>query len=143
MPTTSQEAFRLARGFRELAVALGAWRFAHWDALTSEERHELEDAEWSLLNASSDMITRAVGLTLDEAEADLARLEATTAQAKAAVERLDSVRATIEVATAAVGLAAAIVARDAGAVGRNLKTLYRTMPRAATGPAPHDDDDGA
>lgn len=143
MPITSDEAFRLSLAFRELAESLSEWLRAGGRTITLDERREVEAAAWQLRRAASDMLTQAVGLALDEAEADLVRLEAVTAEAKGALQRLDSVRATIEVATAAVSLAQAIATQNAGGVGRSLKTLYETIPRAATGPGTPPDRYGA
>jgi hypothetical protein len=74
----------------------------------------LEDEEWSLLNASSDLVTKAVGLVLDETAASVDRIQASTAAAERAVRTLHDVRKVIDVATAAVGLGAAIVSKDPG-----------------------------
>src|SRR5215472_1161517 len=114
-PLTSDDAFALSKSFRDLSVALGDFRFAHWNTL--------EDEEWSLLNSASDMITKAVGLTLDESQAGAARLKSATASAQKAVKTLNDVRKIITVATASVGLAAAIVSKDPGAIAKNAKAV--------------------
>lgn len=124
MKLTSEEAFDLSRRFRELSVTLGNFRFSKWEELSSAQRRTIEDAEWSLLNASSDMITVAVGLVLDETEVDFQRLQKSTNKAKRAIQTLKTIRRVINVATAAVGLAAAIISRDPGAIAKGAKTLY-------------------
>jgi hypothetical protein len=124
MKISSEGAFELSRWFRELSVELGNYRYEHWKTLKKSERQALEDAEWSLLNASSDMTTVAVGLVLDESEASFDRLKASTERAKAAVKTLKVVRKVVNVATAAVGLAAAVLSRDPGAIGKNAKSLF-------------------
>ena len=68
MPLTSADALALSKSFRDLSVAIGDFRFAHWDALGEANRQLLEDEEWSILNASSDRVTKAVGLGLDESD---------------------------------------------------------------------------
>src|SRR5262249_61764781 len=80
-PLTSDDAFALSKSFRDLSVALGDFRFAHWNTLSESDRTTLEDEEWSLLNSASDMITKAVGLTLDESQAGAARAKKATAPA--------------------------------------------------------------
>lgn len=123
MRLRSDEAYELSKAFRELAVSLGDYRYERWDELTPAQRKALEDEEWSLLNHSSDLVTKAVGLTLDEADASLAKLQNSTRKARSAVKTLKTVKQVIEMATAAVGLAAAIVSKDVGAIGKNAKAL--------------------
>ncbi|MBM3486334.1 MAG: hypothetical protein FJX67_06830 [Alphaproteobacteria bacterium] len=102
---TAEQAFELSREFRLLSIAIGDYRFANCDALKPAERQKLEDQEWSLLNASSDMRTQAVGLLLDETEIGIKGLSETTGKAKSA-------------------LASAVLAKDAGAVAKNAKAIY-------------------
>ncbi len=123
MKLTSEEAFELSKRFRELSVELGNFRFSNWKELTPAQRRTMEDAEWSLLNASSDMITTAVGIVLDETEISLQALQESTNKAKRAIKTLKTVRKVIKVATVAVGLAAAIVSKDPGAIAKNAKAL--------------------
>jgi hypothetical protein len=122
-PLTSDDAFALSKSFRDLSVSIGDYRFAHWSTLSEADRTTLEKEEWSLLNAASDMITKAVGLTLDESQAGAAKLNSAAATAQKAVKTLNDVRKVITVATASVGLAAAIVSKDPGAIAKNAKAV--------------------
>ncbi len=124
MKLTSDDAFALAKTFRDLSVGIGDFRFQHWDELTPAQRRTLEDEEWSLLNAASDMATKAVGLVLDETEASVKSIQGATLAAQKAVKTLKAVRKVINIATAAVGLAAAIISKDPGAIGKNANALY-------------------
>ena len=130
MPLTSADAFKLSKAFRELSVAIGDYRFGNWNTLSEDNRRTLEDEEWSLLNASGDMITKAVGLTLEESDPAGQKIQAATAAAQKAVKTLKEVGKVIGVATAAVGLAAAIVSKDPGAIAKNSKAVFD----AATAP---------
>lgn len=123
MPFTSDDAFELSKQFRDLAISLGNYRFTNWQGLTANQRRDLEDEEWSLLNASSDMTTKAVGLALEESEINLQAVKSSVGKAKRAVKKLEKVGDVIKVATAAVGLAAAIVAKDPGAIAKNAKLV--------------------
>jgi len=123
MKLTSEEAFELSRRFRELSVELGNFRFSNWKELSAAQRRTMEDWEWSLLNASSDMITTAVGIVLDETEISFQALQESTNKAKRAIRTLKTVRKVIKVATVAVGLAAAIISKDPGAIAKNAKAL--------------------
>jgi len=123
MPLNAQDAFELSKQFRDLGINLGNYRFANWNTLTSTQRRDLEDEEWSLLNASSDMTTKAVGLTLEESEINVQNITSSVGKAKRAIKKLEKVTEVIKVATAAVGLAAAIVAKDPGAIAKNAKLV--------------------
>jgi hypothetical protein len=123
MPLSSDDALALSRSFRNLSVAIGDFRFNNWSTLSEANRRTLEDEEWSLLNASSDMVTKAVGLTLDEPQARVQTVQGAAASAETAVKTLNDVRKVITVATAAVGLAAAIVSKDPGAIAKNAKAV--------------------
>jgi hypothetical protein len=126
MPTqklTADDALALAGRFHDLAVAAGNYRFDNWEKLTTAQRKSLEDAQWSLLNASSDMITRAVGIILDGSETSLKQIQAATGEAEKTLKTLKNIKKAIRVATAAVGLAAAIASKDPGAIAKNAKSL--------------------
>ena len=124
MPLTSADALSLSKSFRDLSVAIGDFRFAHWDALGEANRKLLEDEEWSILNASSDMVTRAVGLALDESDPAAKKVQGATASALKAVKTLKDISKVIGVATATVGLAAAVISKDPGAIAKNAKAVF-------------------
>jgi len=124
MPLTSADAFKLSKSFHDLSVSIGEYRFANWNTLSEANRKTLEDEEWSLLNASSDMITKAVGLALDESDPAAQKVQAATAAAQKAVKTLKEVGKVITIATAAVGLGAAIVSKDPGAIAKNAKAVF-------------------
>jgi ssDNA-binding replication factor A large subunit len=124
MPLTSADALNLAKAFRDLSVTIGDYRFTNWNALSVDDRKTLEDEEWSLLNASSDMVTKAVGLALDESDPGAQKVQGAAAAAQKAVKTLNEVRKVITVATAAVGLAAAIISKDPGAIVKNSKAVF-------------------
>ncbi|HTY78106.1 MAG TPA: hypothetical protein VMI34_09840 [Candidatus Bathyarchaeia archaeon] len=123
MPLTSADAFKLSKAFHDLSVAIGEYRFGHWDTLSDDARKTLEDEEWSLLNASSDMITKAVGLALDESDPGAQKVQAAAAAAQKAVKTVKDVGKVINIAAASVGLAAAIMSKDPGAIAKNAKAV--------------------
>ena len=130
---TANDALGLAQRFHDLAVIVGDYRFKHWPHLTAAQRRTLEDLQWSLLNASSDLITRAVGIVLDTTSTSVAQLQQATLEAERALETLADVRRAIRVATAAVGLAAAIAAKNPDAIVANAKEV---LAAASDGAAP-------
>src|SRR6266702_4219021 len=113
-PLTSDDALALSKSYRDLSVAIGDFRFKNWNTLSEADRKALEEKEWALLNASSDMVTKAVGLTLDESDAAAKKVQGAAATAEKAVKTLKEVRKVITIAAAAVGLAAAIASKDPG-----------------------------
>jgi hypothetical protein len=125
MPLSAEDAFELSKQLRELSINLGNYRFANWNSLTPTQRRDVEDEEWSLLNASSDMITKAVGLALEESDIDIHSIKNSVVKARRAVKKLEKVSDVIKVATAAVGLAAAVVAKDPGAIAKNAKLVLK------------------
>ena len=125
MALTAQEAFDLSKQFRDFAIALGNYRFTNWQSLTRTQRRDIEDEEWSLINASSDMITKAVGLALEESEASVRSIKKSVSKAKKAIKKLEKVKGIIEVASAMVGLGAAIVSKDPGSIAKNTKLVLK------------------
>ena len=123
MALTAQEAFDLSKQFRDLAIALGNHRFANWQTLTPTERRDIEKKEWSLINASSDMVTEAVGLALDESQSSLKAIKKSVSKAKGAIKKLKKVKQIIKVAAATVSLAAAIISKDPGSIAKNAKLV--------------------
>lgn len=123
MPLSAEDAFELSKQFRDLGINLGNYRFANWKTLTPTQRRDLEDEEWSLLNSSSDMTTKAVGLALEESGINVQSITSSVGKAKRAIKKLEKVSKIINIATAAVGLAAAVVAKDPGAIAKNAKLV--------------------
>jgi len=124
MPLTSADALSLSKSFRDLSVAIVYYRYKHWHALSEADRKMLEDEEWSILNASSDMVTKAVGLALDESDPAAKKVQGATATALKAVKTLKDISKVIGVATATVGLAAAVISKDPGAIAKNAKAVF-------------------
>ena len=123
MALTSQEALSLSKQFRDLSVSLGNYRFANWQKLTPTQRRDIEDEEWSLSMAASDMITKAVGLALDESKSSLKAIKKSVSKAKGAIKKLKKVKQIISIAAAVVGLGAAIVSKDPGSIAKNAKLV--------------------
>lgn len=112
MKLNANQARDLAKTFRDLSVALGEYRFANWTSLTKGQRDDFEDAEWTLLNYSSDFITQAVGLTLDETQTSLKNIQDATTEALKAVNTIKKINKVIVVIGAMIKLGAAIVSEN-------------------------------
>lgn len=129
MRVTSDQLFALSKLLRELSVSIGDYRFSNWDDLKPKQRDVLESAEWSLLNASSDVITYAVGLELDETEWAFNKLQGLIKKAQKTLKTLAQARKAINIATAAVGLAGAIISKNPVAIGQQAKNLFDTVTK--------------
>lgn len=127
---TADEARALASEFRDLSVQLGDFRFENWGSLTPAKRREIEDAEWSLLNSSSDMITTAVGIDLTNLQNGLKAITDATAKAKKAVATINTVKDVLGVAAAAIVLAGAIASQNPNAIASAAGELFKVAKGA-------------
>lgn len=117
MPTlAADDARAIARDYHDIALSLGAYRFANWERLSPARRSELERLQWTLLTFSSDMSTRAIVLEVDDLDAALAALKRAVKTLKRAAKHAADVRSAISAATRAVSLGAAIVTGNAAAL---------------------------
>lgn len=127
MKLTAGDAKDLAQWFREMSVALGNYRFSNWNDLSEKDRAIIEDMEWTLLNYSSDFITHAVGLILDDANGSLKNIQQATSNAKKAIANIKTAKKVIVMSTAVIGLGAAIVTKNpdviVAAIGNVVKTV--------------------
>jgi hypothetical protein len=130
MPLTANDAFELARNFREVAKQVGDTRTGKWDTLTPDQRQTLENEEWDLLSSSMSMRTKAVGIVLEEAKTSLAKIVRVTDHARKAIKTLENVRAAIGIASAVVTLAAAILSKDPQAIAKASQTLLGQVKEA-------------
>lgn len=122
MDTTTlnaEQAFEIAKKYYELAVEVGNYRFQHWNDLNEGERRELEDAEWTLSNYSSDFNYRSIVLLVNAAETKkaVAGIKSSTEKMTAAIASLNNIRKVIKIVTAAVTLGAAIITGHPLAIG--------------------------
>ncbi|MBP6544485.1 MAG: hypothetical protein KA265_17980 [Piscinibacter sp.] len=108
MDMTADDALSLARKFREAALAAGNFLYDNWAELDPRDRDTLRSLDITLQNVATDLVTQAVGITLDEAQTSIAKLAAATDKAKTALKKINDVKAAIGIVTALIGFAAAI-----------------------------------
>lgn len=116
MKINSDQAFALAQQFHDLATAVGDFRFAHWDDLKQTERNQLKDFQLILLNNSSHFVTEAVGIILDDTQADLKTLQKVTADAQKALATIVEIKKAIAITASLVKLGAAIASENPAAI---------------------------
>jgi len=122
---TADDALKLSAQFRGASTALGDYLYApeNWPKIPEKERATLQSLEVTLLNVASDLVTRAVGVIIREAEESVADLIEATGHARDAIKTIDNVTRTITVVTAMIGLAAVIPTGNAGAIFGALNNL--------------------
>lgn len=127
---TRPQALELAKSFKVTALAVGEKTVSSWDQLSPKERDELNSLEWSLFNASEDMLTLATALALDDLQGTLDQIKSATKKAQNAVKKINNIRAVLTVAGAAVSLAASVLSKDPSAIFNGLKDLGEETVKA-------------
>ncbi len=125
MILSKDQAKDMAICFREMSVAMGNYRFDNWDDLSEKERILFADMEWTLLNYSSDFITQAVGLILNDSTASLAAIKGATAKAKRTINKVNSVKRVLAISSSVIGLGAALVIKDPGTIACAINNLIK------------------
>ena len=113
---TADDAFDLSKQFHDLSTAVGDYRYKNVDAITPAQMARLKDAQFMLLNQSNHMVTEAVGLELDDAQAGLAALNGVTAKAQKALKNIADIKKAIEITAALVKLGAAVASENPAAI---------------------------
>ena len=115
-PITQLDALALAKLFKEAALAVGQYQLDHWDALAENQRRELTDTEYAILDHSQNLITAAVGVQLDATRTALAEIQQATALATQAIQKLQELKQVLAVAAGLVALGAAVVTGNPGSI---------------------------
>lgn len=130
MPISKDQARELAKTFRDLSNQLGDFRFKNWSNLSTGQRQSIEDAEWTLLNYSSDFITTAVGIILNDMQADLKAISDATAKAKKVIATSDSVRDILKVTAALIVFGGAVASQNPSSIASAAREICLIPPRA-------------
>lgn len=126
MPISKDQARKLAKTFRDLSNQLGDFRFKNWSNLSTGQRQNIEDDEWRLLNYSSDFITTAVGIALNDMQADLKAIADATAKAKKVIATIGTVKDILKVTAALIVLGGAIASQNPSAIASAAGDLFNT-----------------
>ena len=129
MPLSKDQARELAQSFRDISTQLGEFRFRNWGNLSLEQRQSIEDAEWTLLNYSNELITTAVGLVLNDMQADLNAISAATAHAKKVIETINTVQDVLTVTASLIMFGGSIASGNYNAILSASQDLYNTATR--------------
>lgn len=124
---SKSDAIELAKTYKEAAVLLGQFQLDHWDELSATDRRDLTDEEYTLIDFSQNLVTYAMGVLLDEAQASIDDLKNATDQANKALQKIETVKKALTVATALVKLGGAIHAGDPGAIASSIGGVYNAV----------------
>ena len=114
---TSEQAFELSRQFHDLLVALGNFRFDHWNALPSGKRKELEDLQFWVLDYSSKFNALSIRIQIDDLQPTLDAVRKATDAMAHSIEQIKHIEKAIRIGTAAVTLGAAVLSMNPEAIG--------------------------
>ncbi|WP_432378636.1 hypothetical protein [Duganella sp. P38] len=134
---SADDALKLSAQFRGASTALGDYLYApdNWARIPEPDRATLQSLEVTLLNVASDLVTRAVGVIIEDAGQSVADLLEATGQARDAIKTIDNITRAITVVTAMIGLAAIIPTGSAGGIAAALKNLQSAVKGEQTAKA--------
>ena len=121
---TQLDALALAKLFKEAALAVGQYQLDHWDTLSKNQRRELTDTEYAILDHSQDLITAAVGVQLDETKTALADIQRATGVATHAIQALQNLQQVLAVAAGLVALGAAVATGNPGSIATVVNSVF-------------------
>ena len=107
-PLSAQDIFDLSKAFHELSIAIGEYRYDHWDELTPTQRTEMEAKQWTLFNTSSDLNAKSVILRVTLVENDLKALQSCIKAMTEAADKIADVKHAISIATKAIAFGGAL-----------------------------------
>lgn len=105
---SKNDLFELSKGFHNLSVTIGNFRFYNWNELTKSQRDNLEALQWTLFNTSSDLNAKSVQLKMSMLADDIAVLKSSTVAMQAAAEKISDVKHAIRIATKALAFGGAL-----------------------------------
>lgn len=127
MALTADQAMQLAVEFHDLSTSVANARFNHWSSLLPDQRSDLEDIQWTLMNYSSDFATISMIATLASLPAVLNNIQNATQQANNSLQTIRDLTKIINIASAAAVLGAAIASDNPNAVMQSANSLLNAV----------------
>jgi predicted phage tail protein len=124
---TASQALQLAKDYNQSANNIGDFRLRNWETLSAEDRLVLGNTGRTLLDHSQDLITYAVGKTLDDTQASLNDIQKATADANQTIKAINEIKKVINIGAALATLAAAIYTESPSEIASALKTLVAAV----------------
>ncbi len=123
----SDDAKRLAKSFRSFSSFLGDYRFINWDTLTDSDRAAMRGFEWTLLNFSLDITTKAIDVSCLTMADSLSALKEVAMHLDRVIVYSTSDRKVIGVAKDAAALATSVTLGNEDAVLESAERLLATV----------------
>jgi hypothetical protein len=130
-PLTPQQAQQLAQEFHDIAAAIGAYRLAKVDTLTSTQQYQLQNQQMQCVQYSNTFITAGLFAAQADLATTLQTIKQQTTLAAQAISTLKTVDKVLQIVTAAAVLGASIASLNPSAVASGIQGLVA----AITGPA--------
>jgi hypothetical protein len=109
VPLTKEQLEDLARQFTEVATIIKEYQMANCASMSPEQHRRIALLICDLSDVSNYLITKAVGLIIENAQNSLIEIKNATTQAKKAIGHLRDIQHTISLITAVVGLGTAVM----------------------------------
>ena len=106
---TSKQVGDLAKQFTDLATIVQEYLQANGSSMSPPEYKRIALLICDLSDISNELLTKAVGLIIENAKKSVADIEKATTQAKEAIGHLKDIQHTISLLTAVIGLGTAIM----------------------------------
>lgn len=123
----TDQAQQLADLFTKLAGEVDAFRNAHYDELSTQQRADLEDKIQQLYDFHDQFAGDAIQNTINALQGDLSPLTNVTAQANDAVKHLNRVEEVVNIVAAASTIVSDIITADYGAIPEDVRVLAQTI----------------
>jgi phage I-like protein len=138
MPDNTNQAQQLCDLFTQLAAEVDAFRTAHYDQLSPQQRADLEEEIQQLYDFHDQFAGDVIQCTLDAVQGDLTKLTSVTKQATDALKHLQTVAKVVNIVAAAADLTQAIVTGGYGEIPEAVRSLAQAIE-----PSTDKDDNGA
>ncbi|GAB2485019.1 MAG: hypothetical protein EP311_05345 [Cytophagales bacterium] len=120
---TPEQVRTLSDQFYFLGMAIGEYRYTHWDDLSLEENKELSDSQYAILKSGEDMLAFAAQLVMDEAQTSIQQIQGLTKEIQDTIKDLKNIQKAMDVAAGILVLGAAILEKNPEKIGSNLRGL--------------------
>ena len=134
MTGSADQAQELADLFTSLAGEVDAYRSAHYDELSPQQRLDLEEYIQQLYDFHDEFAGDVIQNTIDAMHGDLSKLTSITQQAGSALKHLKSIEQVVKVVSAAAMLAEAIGTGAYGEIPEAVRSLAQALQPASDKP---------
>jgi 5-methylcytosine-specific restriction endonuclease McrBC regulatory subunit McrC len=127
MPDATDQPQQLADLFTKLAAEVDAFRSAHYDELSPQQRGHLEEKIQQLYDFHDQFAGDAIQNTINALKGDLTQLNNVTRQAADALKHLNSVAQVVNIVSAASTIASDVMTADYGAIPEAVRLFVQAV----------------